>query len=121
MALITTPCTLNDGSADHVYESQGQIPDSKAIVARYFEPAASVGAQSRINVKGDIVSTTLERKLIQKSKKIADSEGVLRPVTWNITATFAKTHGIADVVAQGTELLDLVDPATLTKLCQGYT
>lgn len=118
--LFTSPNTINDGTADHIYEYQGQIPDPKALVGRYFEPGAPVGSVSRINVKSDITSPTIERKLIQFTSKVADSNGDLKQVTWNLTVVYAKTHAVAHVVAIGGRVLNAVDAAILTKLCQGY-
>lgn len=118
--LFTCPLTINDGTSDHIFESQGQIVNAKSLHQRYFEPGAAVGADTRINVKGDILSSSAERKLLQITTRIADRDGILKPVTWNITANFAKSHDIALVVPVGNMLVTLASSANLTKLCQGY-
>lgn len=118
--LLTSPAVINDGTVDHTFESMGQIANAKSLHQRYFEPLAAVGSNTQINVKGDIASSSTERKLIQITTKVADRDGVLKPITWNLSATFAKTHNVADVVPVGNMVVKIATSANLTKLCQGY-
>lgn len=118
--LLTTPASISDGTVTHIFESMGQIVNAKSLHQRYFEPAAAVGANTQINVKGDVVSSANERKLMQITTYVPDREGKLKPVTWNLTANFAKSHDIANVVPIGHMLVVIATDANLTKLCQGY-
>ena len=91
--------TFNNGTA-HIFVERGQIPDSKAIVREYIEPAAASAAASKITVKHDIASKTVKRSLLQRRVMLAGSDGVLYPVTINFTATYNPKHAAADIVLE---------------------
>lgn len=90
---------FNNGTA-HTFVERGQIPDSKAIVREYIEPAAASDAASKITVKHDIASKTVRRSLVQRRVMIAGSDGVLYPITVNFTTTFNPKHPAANVVSE---------------------
>lgn len=90
---------FNNGTA-HTFVERGQIPDPKAIVREYIEPAAASAAASKITVKHDIASKTVKRSLLQRKVMIAGSDGVLYPITVNFTVTYNPKHAAADVVLE---------------------
>lgn len=95
MALFTS-LVLNNGS-DHTYVWRGQLPDTKALVGSYIEPAASADAQSMIAVKHDVSSKTVRRSLLQIKILEAGSDGVLHPITINLTAMANPKHTAVQV------------------------
>jgi hypothetical protein len=98
MSLFTSPVTLNDGSADHIYNYRGQISlNTKSLVGEWIEPAADMSAQSRIFIKHDEGSSSLTRRLFQVSilKPIAD--GTLKRITVNHTINHHPEHSEADI------------------------
>lgn len=96
---LFTSLVFNNGAA-HTFIDRGQLPDSKAIVREYIEPAAAQASQSKITVKHDVASKTVKRSLLQRRVLIAGSDGVLYPITINFTATFNPKHAAADVVLE---------------------
>lgn len=108
---LFTSLVFNNGT-DHTFVERGQIPDSKAIVREYIEPAATSSAASKMIVKHDIASKTVKRSLLQRRVMIAGSDGVLYPITVNFTVTFNPKHALADVVLEQKLLADAVADAT---------
>lgn len=96
---LFTSLTFNNGTA-HTFVERGQIPDSKAIVREYIEPAAVSSAASKVIVKHDIASKTVKRSLLQRKVMIAGSDGILYPITVNFTVTYNPKHAAADVVLE---------------------
>lgn len=90
---------FNNGSA-HTFVFQGQMPDSKAIVGKYIEPAASIELASQIQVKHDVSSKSVKRSLLQRRVMVAGTDGVLYPVTVNFTVTYAPKHANQAVIDQ---------------------
>lgn len=90
---------FNNGTA-HTFVERGQMPSTKGIVREYIEPAALSSAQSKLTVKHDTTSATVQRSLLQRTVNVAGSDGVLYPVTVNFTVTFNKKHAAADVVLE---------------------
>lgn len=96
---LFTSLVFNNGTA-HTFVERGQIPDPKAIVREYIEPAAVSAAQSKLTVKHDITSKTVKRSLLQRRIMVAGNDGVLYPITVNFTTTFNPKHAAADVVLE---------------------
>lgn len=96
---LFTSLVFNNGSA-HTFVERGQIPDPKAIVREYMEPAASQAAKSVIRVYQDLNQKTRIRSLLQRTVYLATSAGVLKPVTVNYTVTCAPDHIAADVILE---------------------
>lgn len=90
---------FNNGVA-HTFVDRGQLPDSKAIVREYIEPAAPTSSASKITVKHDIASKTVKRSLLQRKVLIAGSDGILYPITVNFTTTYNPKHAAADVILE---------------------
>lgn len=96
---LFTSLVFNNGTA-HTFVDRGQLPDPKAIVREYIEPAASAASQSKLTVKHDVASKTVKRSLLQRRVLVAGSDGVLYPVTVNLTTTFNPKHALADVILE---------------------
>lgn len=96
---LFTSLIFNNG-ADHTFVFRGQMPDDKSIVGQYIEPAASADSDSKIIVKHDVVSKTAKRSLLQRKVLVAGTDGVLYPITVNLTAVFNPKHTAANVTDQ---------------------
>lgn len=96
---LFTSLVFNNGTA-HTFVLRGQIPNSKAIVSEYLEPAAVSSANSKLTVKHDIASKSVKRSLLQRRVMVAGSDGILYPITVNFTATYNPKHAAADVVLE---------------------
>lgn len=119
MGLLTTPLTLNDGTADHIYEYQGQVPNPKALQGRYFIPASN--GKATIDAKSDLRSKTLNRMVIQFKDDLLEADGVTHsPVTVNLSVTFKKTVPALTVATFMFRCSKAFVLATFQKLCQGY-
>lgn len=108
---LFTSTVFNNGTA-HTFVERGQIPDTKAIVREYIEPAAASIAASKIIVKHDISSKTVKRSLLQRKVNVAGSDGVYYPITVNFTTTCNPKHAAADVVLEQKLLAAAVADAT---------
>jgi hypothetical protein len=122
MGLFTNPVTLNDGTADHIFSWKNQINDSQgAIVGVYIEDAADLSAESKLTVKHDEKSSTVRRRLLQRSVLKALPSGELARITINLTATYNVEHTIAQIepevgiVVDATAETDFVD-----SFCKGH-
>jgi hypothetical protein len=96
---LFTSLVFNNGTA-HTFVEKGQIPSSSSIVREYIEPAAAQAARSKLTVKHDLASKTVNRSLLQRTVNVVGSDGVLYPITVNFTVTFNKLHNAADVVLE---------------------
>lgn len=96
---LFTSLVFNNGTA-HTFVERGQIPNAKAIVREYIEPAANSSAQSKLIIKHDIANAKVKRSLMQRKVMVAGSDGVLYPVTINWTATFNSLHVASDIVLE---------------------
>lgn len=90
---------FNNGIA-HTFVERGQLPSTKGVTREYIEPAALSASQSKITVKHDLSSKTVQRSLLQRTVMVAGSDGVLYPITVNLTTTFNKKHAAADVILE---------------------
>lgn len=118
---IFSSLVFNNGTA-HTFIERGQIPNSKAIVREYIEPAAAAAAQSKMTIKQDLASTTVKRALLQRKVMVAGSDGVLYPITVNFTATFNPKHAVADVVLEQKLLVAAAqDPSFYVGFAQGLS
>lgn len=112
---------FNNGTA-HTFTEMGQIPDSKSIVRKYIEPAATSSAQSMLLIKQDIASKTVKRGLIQRRVMVLGSDGVYYPITVNFTVTSNPKHAVADVVLEMKLLKAAIADATFdTNFVQGLS
>lgn len=109
--LFTNPITLNDGTSDHVFKFRGTLPDRKAMVGEWIEPAAASSDESKIVVKQDSSSATVRRSLLQRKVNKATTTRGDRPVTWNVTCTRDVEHSDADVKAELALLIDALSEA----------
>lgn len=104
MSLFTTPLTINDGTADRIFDWQYQEPGS-ALVGRYYEPAASASAESMVRVAHTESKSGIKRHLIQRSEECSlvdpsDDEPAAAPITVNITVNHNPKHADADIEKQ---------------------
>lgn len=97
--LFTNPVTLNNG-VDHIFSYQAQLPDKKAVVSRWIEPAAPLADQSELIVKHDASSATVRRRLLQRKVNRATTTRGLRPITVNLTVAYDVEHTSAQVDAE---------------------
>lgn len=119
MGLLSTPLTLNDGTADHIYEYQGQVPNTKSLIGRYFIPASD--GKAVINAKNDLRSKTLNRMVIQFTDDLLESDGVTKsPATVNFSVTFKKTVPALTAATFLFRCSKALILAVCQKLCQGY-
>jgi hypothetical protein len=93
---------------------RGQLPDSKGMTGQYVEPAADVDAQSQINVKHDPSSKTINRSLLQRKVMVEGNDGLMYPITVNLTAIANKKHSADDIVKQINITTDAATDATFT-------
>lgn len=96
---LFTSLTFNNGTA-HTFVERGQLPSTKGVTREYIEPAAASTAQSKLTVKHDLSSKTVRRSLLQRTIMVAGSDGVLYPITVNLTSTYNVKHASADVVLE---------------------
>lgn len=101
MPVLTSPVTLNDGTADHVFSFRAQLPDPKYIVGQWIEPAASAAEKSVLTMKHDDRGKII-RRLAQRSRlhAVESDATVVKPITINITATYDPGHDLADVAKE---------------------
>lgn len=98
MAGLFNALVFNNGTA-HTFVDRGQIPNAKAIERQYIEPAAPASAECKLTVKHDMSSKSVKRSLLQHTIKVAGSDGVLYPITVNLSAAYNPKHAAADVTA----------------------
>jgi len=102
---------FNNGT-DHTFIEVGQIPDTKSIIRKYIETGVSQALKSFFLVKQDLSSKTLRRGLLQRSKLVAGTDGVLYPITVNFTVTCNQKHADADVILEQKLLADAIADTT---------
>lgn len=94
--LFTNPVTLNNGT-DHIFTFRAQLPDKKAVIGEWVEPAAPLADQSKIVSKHDHSSATVRRRLLQRKVNRATTTRGLRPITINLTVAYDVEHTSAQV------------------------
>lgn len=98
MSILTSPTTLNDGTADHVFTYRAQLPDPKYIVGQWIEAASAANVKSLLTIKHDDRGKVI-RRLAQRSRlqALTSDVTVLRPITINVTATYDPDHSLTEV------------------------
>lgn len=111
--LFTSPITLNDGTADHIFSFHGQKMDPKSFIGVWKEYAADVSAASSITVKHDESSASLRRRLVQRTVNVVVDETIgSKPITVNFTVLYHPNHATADVLKQIAIMKDGLAEAT---------
>lgn len=100
MPLFTNPVVLNDGTSDHAFTFLGQLPDNRALVGEWSEPAAEISVESKIIVKQDRSSATVRRRLLQRRVNRNTVTRGPRPVTINVTVAHDVEHTSAQITAE---------------------
>lgn len=121
MPILTSPKTLNDGVADHIFSFRAQLPDPKYIVGQWIEPAAAANIKSTLTIKHDDRGKVI-RRLAQRSRLLAlvADATVLKPVTINITATYDPGHPVNEVAKDMViAKAMLTDASFITNFLQG--
>lgn len=98
MPILTSPKTLNDGTADHTFSFRAQLPDPKYIVGQWIEAAAAANIKSLLTIKHDDRGKVI-RRLAQRSRlqALTSDATVLKPITINVTATYDPDHSVSEV------------------------
>lgn len=109
MGLFTDPLTINDGSADRIYNYRAQLVEPGSIVGEYIEPAAISAADSVLVVKHSTAKNGRKRHLLQVSNALTinNTDGTLEPLIVNIT--ISRNDGHTD--EQVTKLVKLATAA----------
>lgn len=94
MGLFTSPVTLNDGAADHVFTFKAQTSDKNSIVGNYIE-LADVANESELVVKQD-QSKDVHRSLVSRKRNYTVGD-VVYPITVNTTVTAHKAVPVAEI------------------------
>lgn len=98
MGIFTDPLVINDGTADRTFNFRSQLPDKKAVVGEWVEPAAPLTDDSRILIKHDTSSPTNRRRLLQVVSSCLLADGVTRkPIVINMTVTYHPSHSEVDI------------------------
>jgi hypothetical protein len=100
MSLFTDPVTLNDGSADHIFNTRNQITGLKSgqFGRVWIESAAAAAVASLFTVKHDESSATLRRRLIQYKYNALIADGVTyKPITGNYSVINHPEHTDAQI------------------------
>jgi len=120
MPLFTNPVTLNNG-ADHIFAFKSQIPDNRAIVGLWVEPAAPLADASQIIIKHDETSATVRRRLLQRKVLRTTTSRGLRPITVNLTVAYDVEHTLANIEAEILLVKDaLVEANFYSNFLNGY-
>jgi hypothetical protein len=99
MGLFTNPVVLNNGTA-RSFEYVGQTLDQKAMVGNYIESAAGAEIASKLVSRHEISTKTYQRSLLQRTVMCANTAGILKPITVNLSAAYDKLHESADVALE---------------------
>jgi len=119
--LFTNPVTLNNG-ADHVFQFRAQLPDKKAVVSEWVEPAAALADESKLVVKHDHSSATVRRRLFQRKINKATTTRGFRPITVNLTLAYDVEHTSTQVEAEVLIVKDaLTEAGFVVNLLNGLT
>lgn len=96
MGLFTNPVVLNNGVA-RSFELRFQSASPKEVKSEYIETAATITEESKLTAKYDTASKTIRRGLLQRSRQVANSAGILKPITINVTFISDPLHAAVDV------------------------
>lgn len=100
MGLFTNPVVLNNGVA-RSFEPSYQSATKKERVSEYIETAATITEASILAAKYDVANKILRRGLLHRSRQVANSAGILKPITWNLTFIADPLHAAADIENEG--------------------
>jgi hypothetical protein len=95
MSLFTSPVTLNDGSADHIFNSRNEITGLKTgqFGRLWIESAAAAAIASFLTVKHDESAAAVRRRLLQYKYNALIADGVTyKPITINVSAINHPEH-----------------------------
>lgn len=109
MSLFATPpIVLSDGSANHTYEFKAQLQEKSGIAGRFIEPAAPTVSDSHFDVKH--IEGNTNRRLISMRivKPDTSATPVDKPITINLTVTYAKTADPTHVAEELTQLKNML-------------
>lgn len=120
--LFTTPLTLNDGTANHVFNWLYQVPG--AVSGMYSETAAPASAEAQIRTAHSVSNGgSVARHLTSLTQRVAlvnpvGDEPTDALVTLNITVTHHSKHAADDidgVLAMGSDLIAALTAAALMR------
>lgn len=96
MGLFTDTQVITADAIDHTFSKRGQIPNPKALVSEYFEPA-DIANDSKITAKYENSNSPAQRSVLSSSKLILNSKSEKKKVTINTSVAYDKDCSIADV------------------------
>lgn len=98
MGIFADPLVVNDGTADRTFNFRSQLPDKKAVVGEWVEPASPLSDDSRILIKHDTSSPTIRRRLAQTTCSCLLADGVTRkPIVVNLTVSYHPSHSEVEI------------------------
>lgn len=95
MSLLTSPQTVNDGSADRIFTWRGSMPDPKSVKSEYFEAATT--PQTLMIAKYEASNSPTQRSVFSTQGYVTDAGGVKQKVTINTSVAHGKLLPLADV------------------------
>lgn len=101
MPTFVTPCTVSDGTDNHIFTLQNQIQVGKSVVSTYLELAATAAQQSTLKTKYDASSSILRRSVVQHNFMLPITDGTLKMATFNVSGVYHKEHVKADLIKKG--------------------
>lgn len=105
------PIVLSDGSVNHTYEFKAQLPEKTGIAGRFIEPASTTAVDSHFDIKH--IEGTVNRRLVsfRCNKPDTSTPPVEKPITINLTVTYAKTANATHVAEQLNQLKNMLSVA----------
>ena len=100
MSLFTNPITINDGTADHIFNFNVQMPAKpNQVVGKWVEPAAASIVARSIFVKHNRAIKNVLKSLVSFTEKaeVGTGTGVYEGITVNITVAANNGHTEAQV------------------------
>lgn len=100
MPLFTNPVTINDGTADHSYSFNIQMPaKAKQVIGKWIEAAAGTAVARAIFVKHNSAMPNVLKSLVSFTEKAetGTATGVFESITVNITVASNTGHTEAQV------------------------
>jgi hypothetical protein len=120
MALFSDPVALTDGTDTRTYSQLAPISNlsGKQTGGEWIEDAADASAKSKLIAKHDRRPANYQRDLLSKSiwlAPAADSEGVLRQVTINLTVNAHPLFTEDELQPEFNVLIDAAQEANFLK------
>lgn len=100
MSLFTNPITINDGTADHIFNFNVQMPAKPMqVVGKWVEPASAAQIARAIYVKHSRAVKNVLKSLVSFTEKaeVGTGTGVYEGITVNITVAANDGHTEAQV------------------------